>query len=627
MTPIALTIAGTDPSGGAGIQADLKTFSALGAYGATVVTALVAQNTTGVQAIQDIPPAFIARQIDFVFDDLRVDALKIGMLSQVPVIETVAERLRHWRPRWIVLDPVMVAKSGDKLLADDAIDALTRHLLPLASIITPNLPEAGVLLGEPPARTRKEMGRVAARLQALGPNCVLLKGGHLEEEDSPDLLIHGGEHYWLEGQRVATRHTHGTGCTLSAAITALLARGQPCPRQSLAPSATSLRPSPLPTGSESGTATGRSTTSTPSGPSLSSRDDHPSPPHPPRHRRHHCRTHHRARPGAPHLAHDHLLAARPARPRHERPPPGRADHRHERRPSHRPAPRCGRTRARPSGVRRRERRCRRDGPQRRHLLDRQDPAAAYFTTVPWGLTPLEHIAWIEHGGGQALWDELYAPFGLKPFMAGSSGMQMGGWFRRELKSQADLKGLRIRAVGLSADVFQKLGAIAVVLPAGEIFPALQSGAVDGVEFLGPNSDRAQGLLPGGPLLLLAHLHQAQRHGRMHHPPRGLGHAGWRAPGHRRRGCPCREPGHPVGERVARGRGPQDLVDNRKVQLRAWPDDVLRASHAAAEEVLAEVEAAGAIEARIARAYREALTRIRRWSAVSAQAYLGARELA
>ena len=158
MTPIALTIAGTDPSGGAGIQADLKTFSALGAYGATVVTALVAQNTTGVQAIQDIPPAFIARQIDSVFDDLRVDALKIGMLSQVAVIETVAERLRHWRPRWIVLDPVMVAKSGDKLLADDAILALTRHLLPLASIITPNLPEAGCGQGAPPAARRPRAG-------------------------------------------------------------------------------------------------------------------------------------------------------------------------------------------------------------------------------------------------------------------------------------------------------------------------------------------------------------------------------------------------------------------------------------------------------------------------------------
>ncbi|HEX8374535.1 MAG TPA: TRAP transporter substrate-binding protein, partial [Geminicoccaceae bacterium] len=125
-------------------------------------------------------------------------------------------------------------------------------------------------------------------------------------------------------------------------------------------------------------------------------------------------------------------------------------------------------------------------------------AAAYFTTVPWGLTPIEHIAWIEHGGGQALWDELYAPFNLKPLMAGSSGMQMGGWFRREIKTLADLRGLKVRAVGLSADIFQRLGAIGVVLPAGEIFPALQNGTVDGVEFLGPNSDRAQGFYQVAP---------------------------------------------------------------------------------------------------------------------------------
>ena len=125
-------------------------------------------------------------------------------------------------------------------------------------------------------------------------------------------------------------------------------------------------------------------------------------------------------------------------------------------------------------------------------------AAAYFTTVPWGFTPLEHVAWIEHGGGQALWDELYAPFGLKPFMAGNSGMQMGGWFKRELKGLADLKGLKVRAVGLSADLYQRLGAVGVVLQAGDIFPALQSGAIDGVEFLGPNSDRAQGFYQVAP---------------------------------------------------------------------------------------------------------------------------------
>lgn len=254
-------------------------------------------------------------------------------------------------------------------------------------------------------------------------------------------------------------------------------------------------------------------------------------------------------------------------------------------------------------------------------------AAAYFTTVPWGLTPLEHIAWIEHGGGQALWDELYAPFGLKPFMAGSSGMQMGGWFRRELKGLADLKGLKIRAVGLSADIFQKMGAVAVVLPAGEIFQALQSGAVDGVEFLGPNSDRAQGFYQVAPFYywptftkpngtaeciirrdawdgLGAELQSIVAEAARAENQVTLAESEWRA-----------------------AEALQDLVDNRKVQLRPWPDDVLRASHGAAEQVLAEVEAAGSVEAKVARAYREAVTRIRRWSAVSAQAYLGARELA
>lgn len=227
--PIALTIAGSDSGGGAGIQADLKTFSALGAYGCSVVTALTAQNTQGVQGILPVDPAFVRAQMDSVFADLAVDAVKIGMLGTPEIIHAVADGLERWRPRRVVLDPVMVAKGGDKLLADEAVAALKARLLPLAGLLTPNLPEAGVLLGEPAVRTRREMARVAARLQGLGRGDVLLKGGHLEGDDSPDLLVHGGELHWLEGRRVPTRHTHGTGCTLSSAIAALLARRMPLP--------------------------------------------------------------------------------------------------------------------------------------------------------------------------------------------------------------------------------------------------------------------------------------------------------------------------------------------------------------------------------------------------------------
>jgi hydroxymethylpyrimidine/phosphomethylpyrimidine kinase len=229
MTAVALTIAGSDSSGGAGIQADVKAFSALGVYGASVLTALTAQNTLGVQGIYPVDPGFVRAQMDSVFNDLAVGAVKIGMLGTAPVIEAVAEGLRHWRPRWIVLDPVMVAKGGHKLLEEDAVEAIRRHLLPLANLVTPNLPEAGVLLGEVAPAERRAMPAAAARLQGLGARNVLLKGGHLDTPDSPDLLLHGGEVHWLETERVPTARTHGTGCTLSAAITAGLARGRSLP--------------------------------------------------------------------------------------------------------------------------------------------------------------------------------------------------------------------------------------------------------------------------------------------------------------------------------------------------------------------------------------------------------------
>jgi hydroxymethylpyrimidine/phosphomethylpyrimidine kinase len=218
----ALTIAGTDPTGGAGIQADLKAFSALGGYGMSVVTGLVAQNTVGVRSIHEVPPAFIADQLDAVFDDVRVDAVKIGMLANADIIQTVAETLAKRRPPYVVLDPVMVAKSGDRLLAPDAVTALRDTLLPLVDLITPNLPEAADLLGRPAARDEAEMADQLVALTHLTRG-VLLKGGHLAGPESVDLLRapdSTGLHR-LTAPRIATKNTHGTGCTLSAAIAVL----------------------------------------------------------------------------------------------------------------------------------------------------------------------------------------------------------------------------------------------------------------------------------------------------------------------------------------------------------------------------------------------------------------------
>jgi hydroxymethylpyrimidine/phosphomethylpyrimidine kinase len=221
-----LTIAGSDSGGGAGIQADLKTFSALGVYGASVITALTAQNTRAVTAIHDVPPTFVTAQLDAVFDDITFAAVKIGMLSRSEIIAAVAAGLRRHGAKSVVLDPVMVAKSGDRLLHADAIAAMKERLLPLATVITPNLPEAAVLLDEEAAQDEAGMIRAAARLRALGPQAVLLKGGHLSEgSESIDVLDDGDEPLTLAAPRIATVNTHGTGCTLSSAIAALLARG------------------------------------------------------------------------------------------------------------------------------------------------------------------------------------------------------------------------------------------------------------------------------------------------------------------------------------------------------------------------------------------------------------------
>lgn len=228
-TPIALSVAGSDSGGGAGIQADLKVFSALGVYGASVITALTAQNTREVRAIMDADPDFIAQQIDTVFDDLSVDAVKIGMLSRPGVIEAVADRLAARGARNIVLDPVMVAKSGDSLLQADAVDALRTRLLPLADLITPNLPEAVVLLGSEIGEGEREMGAAAEALLSLGAKAVLLKGGHAQGPESVDLYSDGNYRQNFHARRIATRNTHGTGCSLSSAIAAFLARGKPMP--------------------------------------------------------------------------------------------------------------------------------------------------------------------------------------------------------------------------------------------------------------------------------------------------------------------------------------------------------------------------------------------------------------
>jgi len=220
----ALTIAGTDPGGGAGIQADLKTFSALGVYGTSVITALVAQNTQGVQSVYRIEPDFVAAQLTSVLSDVRIDSVKIGMLAEGDIVEAVAAGLKSAAVPWIVLDTVMLAKSGDPLLSSQAVSTLREILLPQVSLITPNLPEAAALLECDPAQTEEEMRQQGRALLALGCKAVLMKGGHLSNEESPDWLFTRQQELRFTAPRVATKHTHGTGCTLSAALAALIPR-------------------------------------------------------------------------------------------------------------------------------------------------------------------------------------------------------------------------------------------------------------------------------------------------------------------------------------------------------------------------------------------------------------------
>lgn len=221
----ALTIAGSDSGGGAGIQADLKTFMAHGVYGASAITAITVQNTLGVRDFEMLAPRLVVGQIEAVLDDIGADAIKTGMLGSTEVVEAVVETLSGYKISNLVVDPVMVAQSGDPLLAKDAVDAIRERLLPLALLITPNLPEAGVLLNRP-VEQEQDMFDAARDLHDFGPRFVLLKGGHLPGA-IVDVLYDGVSFHTLRSPRIPTRHTHGTGCTYASAITALLARSVP----------------------------------------------------------------------------------------------------------------------------------------------------------------------------------------------------------------------------------------------------------------------------------------------------------------------------------------------------------------------------------------------------------------
>jgi hydroxymethylpyrimidine kinase/phosphomethylpyrimidine kinase len=225
--PVALAIAASDSGGGSGLQGDLKTFEALGVYGTTVVTVILAQNTTGITAVHDAPAAVVRDQLRAVLSDLPPNAVKVGMLSTIPVIRAIATELRRI-PVAVVLDPVMVSRSGVRMLRATSVSSLIRDLLPLASILTPNLPEASLLAGFP-IRNEVDAKRAARAIQSLGPRAVLIKGGHGEGHDLMDGLLDGRTWHVYRGSRLESRHTHGAGCALSSAITAHLARGETLP--------------------------------------------------------------------------------------------------------------------------------------------------------------------------------------------------------------------------------------------------------------------------------------------------------------------------------------------------------------------------------------------------------------
>ncbi|WP_299596456.1 bifunctional hydroxymethylpyrimidine kinase/phosphomethylpyrimidine kinase [uncultured Tateyamaria sp.] len=228
MIPNVLSIAGSDPSGGAGVQADIKAISANGAFAMAALTALTAQNTRGVTGIHLVPPDFVMAQINAIFTDIRVDAVKIGMIANAEIAQAVVTTLDTCKAP-VVVDPVMIAKGGAELLQADAVDVVRNQLLPQATLLTPNLPEAAHLLGTKTAATRTEMEAQGRALTRCGPGAVLMKGGHLGGPDSPDCLVTGQDVRWFESPRTKTRNTHGTGCTLSSALAAQLAKGQDLP--------------------------------------------------------------------------------------------------------------------------------------------------------------------------------------------------------------------------------------------------------------------------------------------------------------------------------------------------------------------------------------------------------------
>lgn len=219
----ALTIAGSDSSGGAGIQADLKSFSANGVFGMSVITAVTAQNTQGVYAVEDISTAVIQKQIEAIYEDIQVDAVKVGMVSRIETIDIISGHLKKYHAEKIVIDPVMVSKSGFHLLQPEAVNALIEKLLPIATIVTPNIPEAEIITGMS-IKNPKDMEKAAGQIYQMGPENVLVKGGHLTDQ-ATDVLFNGDDYLHLAAERIPTKNTHGTGCTLSAAITANLAKG------------------------------------------------------------------------------------------------------------------------------------------------------------------------------------------------------------------------------------------------------------------------------------------------------------------------------------------------------------------------------------------------------------------
>ena len=225
MVPHVLTVAGSDPSGGAGIQADLKTFAALGCYGLSVVTALTAQNTRGVAGVQETSPEFVRAQLEAVFEDIRVDAMKIGMIGLPEIVPVVVEAIQQYKPAYVVFDPVMVATSGDVLVNKETIAEMKRCLLPMADIVTPNIPEAEILVDD--QISKHDLEGFAKRLLKTEARAVVLKGGHLGGKDSNDIYVDHNQTVVLDAARIETKNTHGTGCTFSAAIAAYLARGLP----------------------------------------------------------------------------------------------------------------------------------------------------------------------------------------------------------------------------------------------------------------------------------------------------------------------------------------------------------------------------------------------------------------